>query len=117
MPSGRLELGSDARLASPEAGELPDAGAARIDIGGDIDVDQIGLVGGDPLADGFAEIAGAIDPHALDAAGSRHRGKIRIVTRAGDRIVEVGGEFAAAEITALQPTDRGIGVIVPDHTD
>ena len=104
-------------LALPEPGQFPDAGARGIDIGGDIDVDQIGLVGGDALADGLADIAGAVDAHAFDAAGARHRGKIRIVALAGDRIMEVGREFAAAEIAALQPADRGIGVVVPDHPD
>src|SRR5882724_2425138 len=115
MPSGRIESGSNARLALPESRKLPNAGAAGIDIGGDIDIDQIGLVGGDALANGFAEIAGAIDPHAFDAAGARHGGEVRIVTRAGGRIMEVGGEFAAAEVTALQPADRGVSVVVPDH--
>ena len=67
------------RLALPEAGQFPDAGAGRIDVGGDIDVDQIGLVGGDALADRLGEIAGAVDAHAFDAAGARHRGEIRIV--------------------------------------
>src|SRR5258707_14844602 len=76
--SGGLIAGADAGLALAEPGQFPDTGAHRIDVGGDIDVDQIGLVGGDALADGFAEIAGAIDAHALDAAGARHRGKIRI---------------------------------------
>src|ERR1700693_4815939 len=113
--SGRLKLRSNSRLASPQPWKLPDAGAGGIDVGGDIDVDQIGLVGGDALADGFAEIAGAIDAHTFDTAGTRHRGEIRIVTLAADRIVEVGGEFAAAEITALQAADRSIGVVVPDH--
>src|SRR5437899_5337412 len=105
MRSGRLIAGADACLALPEAWELPDAGAGGIDIGGDVDVDQIGLVGGDALADGLAEIAGAIDAHAFDAAGTRHRGEIRIVTLAADGIVEVGGELAAAEIAALQAAD------------
>src|SRR5882762_285599 len=117
MPSGRIESGSNARLALPESRKLPNAGAAGIDIGGDIDIDQIGLVGGDALANGFAEIAGAIDPHAFDAAGARHGGEVRIVTRAGGRIMEVGGEFAAPEVTALQPADRGVSVVVPDHPD
>ena len=104
-------------LALPKPGQFPNAGADRIDVGGDIDVDQIGLVGGDALADGLAEIAGAIDAHAFDAAGARHRGEIRIVALAGRGIVEVGRQFAAAEIAALQPADRGVGVIVPDHPD
>ena len=66
-------------LLWPKPGKLPNAGAAGIDIGGDIDVDQIGLVGGDALANGLAEIAGAIDAHAFDAAGARHGGEVRIV--------------------------------------
>ena len=104
-------------LLWPSPGNSQTPGADRIDVGGDIDVDQIGLVGGDALADGLAEIAGAIDAHALDAAGARHRGEIRIVALAGLRIVEIGREFAPAEIAALQTADRGIGVIVPDHPD
>ena len=48
---------ADTGLALSEPGQFPDAGADRIDIGGDIDVDQKGLVGGDALADRFAEIA------------------------------------------------------------
>src|ERR1700686_5869124 len=101
--SGRLKLRSNSRLASPQPWKLPDAGAGGIDVGGDIDVNQIGLVGGDALADGFAEIAGAIDPHAFDAARARHRGKIRIVTPARRRIMEVGVEFAAPGEALLPP--------------
>jgi hypothetical protein len=37
--SGRFVSHPDARLALPEAGKLPNAGARGIDIGGDIDVD------------------------------------------------------------------------------
>src|SRR4029079_11073563 len=70
-----------------------------------------------PLAGGLAGSAGASGADAFDAAGSRHGGEIRIVTLACRRIVEVGREFAATEVTALQPADRGIGVIVPDHPD
>src|SRR4030088_1997377 len=117
LPSRRLVSHPDARLALSKSGKLPNAGAAGIDIGGDIDVDQIGLVGRDAFENGFAEIAGAIDPHAFHAAGARHRGEVRIVARASGWIVEVGGEFAAAEVAALQAADRGIGVVVPDHPD
>src|ERR1700716_4680857 len=115
IQSGRLIAGADAGLALPEPGQFPDAGAHRIDVGGDIDVDQIGLVGGDALAEGITDVALAIDADAFDAAGARHRGKIRIVTLARRRIMEVGCEFVSAEIAALQPADRGLGVIVPSH--
>ena len=37
----------------PQARKLPDAGAGRIDIGGDINVDEIGAVGGYAGADGL----------------------------------------------------------------
>src|SRR5206468_587041 len=90
--SGRLIAGADAGLALPEPGQFPDAGAHRVDVGGDIDVDQIGLVGGNPLADRLADIAGTVDADALDAAGARHRGEVRIVALARRRIVEVGRE-------------------------
>src|SRR6266702_1883977 len=113
----RLKSGSNARLALPRPRQLPDPGARGVDVGGAIDVDQIGFVGGDALANGFAEVAGAVDAHALDAAGTRHGGEVRIVALTGDRIVEVGGEFTAPEIAALQAADRGIGVVVPDHPD
>src|SRR5467141_3130768 len=93
LPSRRLVSHSDAGLALSKSGKLPNAGAAGIDIGG------------------------AIDPHAFHAAGARHRGEVRIVARASGWIVEVGGEFAAAEVAALQAADRGIGVVVPDHPD
>src|SRR5665213_1164482 len=115
--SGRLVAHADPGLALSEPRQFPDAGAAWIDVGSDIDVDQIGLVGGDALAKGLAEIAGPIDPHALYAAGARHRGEVRTVTRAGVGVVEIGRQFAAAEIAALQAADRGVGVIVPDHPD
>ena len=75
MRSGGLIARADAGLALAEPGQIPNTGADRIDVGGDIDVDQIGLVGGDALADRLAEIAGTIDAHALDAAGARHRGE------------------------------------------
>src|ERR1044072_8694849 len=86
--SGGLIAGADAGLALAEPRQFPDTRADRIDIGGDIDVDQIGLVGGDTLADRFGEIAGTIDAHALDAAGARHRSKIRVIALAGVGIVE-----------------------------
>src|SRR5207237_3042294 len=56
--SGGLKARADAGLALAEPGQFPHPRAGRIDIGGDIDIDQIGLVRGDALADGFAEIAG-----------------------------------------------------------
>ena len=48
--SGRLIARANARLALPEAGKLPDAGAGGIDIRGDVDVDQIGLLGSNAFA-------------------------------------------------------------------
>src|SRR6202045_1611978 len=50
--SSRFELLPDSRLASPEPRKLPDPGAGGVDIGSDIDVDQIGLFGPDALAAG-----------------------------------------------------------------
>src|ERR1700730_12196768 len=97
--SSRLVTDTNARLALPKPRQFPNSGAAGIDVGGNIDVDQIGLVGGDTLADGLAKITGAIDADTLDAAGARHGGEIRIVTFAGIGIVEVGRQFATAEIT------------------
>ena len=60
---------TDRRLADAETRQFPHAGAGRIDVGGDVDIDQIGLVGGDALADGFGQVGGTIDAHALDAGG------------------------------------------------
>src|SRR5580704_8065672 len=114
MVSGWLIARADADLALAEAGQLPHPGAGRVDVGGDIDVDQIRLVGRDRLLDGVANIACTIDAHALDAAGARHGGKIRIVALARFGVVEVGRKLAAAEIAALQAPDRGVSVIVPD---
>src|SRR5260221_9274397 len=54
--SGGLVAGADARLALSKPGQFPNAGADRIHIGSDIDLDQIGRVGGDALADGLPEI-------------------------------------------------------------
>src|SRR3984957_13510432 len=114
MPgSRRLKANADARFALPKPRKFPDPGAGGIDIGGDIDIDQVGFVGGDTLADSFADIAGAIDANALHAAGARHRGEIRIVPLAAGRMVKVGGQLPAAEVAALQAADRGISVIVP----
>src|SRR3954451_5416230 len=84
-----------------KARQFPHAGAGRIDVGRDIDVDQIGLVGIDPLAHGRGEIGGAIHANSLDAGGARHRGEVRIVTLAGFRVVEVGRELTSAEIAVL----------------
>src|SRR6185312_10014078 len=106
----RLIARADAGLALAEPGQLPDAGTGRVDVGGNVDVDEIGLAGGNALVDRLANIAGAIDAHALDAAGTRHRREIRIVALAGPGIVEIGRKLAAAEIAALQSADRGIGV-------
>src|SRR5205085_11132497 len=117
LRSGRLIAGADAGLALAEPGKLPDAGTSGVDIGGDIDVDQIGLVGTDAVSDRLADIAGTIDPHAFDAAGTRHGGEIRIVALARIGIMEVGRQLPAAEIAALQSPDRGIGVVIPDHPD
>src|ERR1700761_4407109 len=113
----RLEARADAGLALAEPRQFPDAGANRIDVGGDVDIDQIGLVRRDALPDRFTDITGTVDAHALDAAGARHRGEVRIVALAGHGIVEIGRKLAAAKIAALQPADRGIGVVVPDHPD
>src|ERR1700751_2273232 len=87
--SRRLKLHADARLAAAEARQLPDAGAGGIDVGCDVDIDQIGLVGRDALADRLANIAGAIDAHTLDAAGGPHCRELRIEGMARPRIVEV----------------------------
>src|SRR5215472_972496 len=113
--SSRLVLNADARLATAKPRQLPDPGTGRIHVGGDIDVDQIRLIGVDRFANRVANVAGAIDPHAFDAAGPRHRSKIRIVALTRQRIVEVGRKLAPLKVTALQPADRGIGIVVPDH--
>src|SRR5262249_2106633 len=80
--SRRLVARAAAGLALAEPRQFPDTRADRIDVGGDIDVDQVRLVSRDALADRFRNVAGAIDPHALDAAGARHRSEIRIVALA-----------------------------------
>ena len=67
----RLIPPADGDLADAEAGQFPDAGAAGVLVGVDVDVDHIGLVGGDGVADGVADVAGAVDPHALDASRAR----------------------------------------------
>src|SRR6267142_2546424 len=51
VKSGVLIARADAGLALAEPGQFPNARARRIDVGGDIDIDQIGLVGRDALAD------------------------------------------------------------------
>src|SRR5215472_10594565 len=81
--SGRLIARANAGLALAKAGKLPHAGTGGIDVGADIDVDKIGLVGRDRFADRLAKVARAIDADALDAAGARHRREIRIVALAG----------------------------------
>src|SRR5262249_15577245 len=106
--SCRLIACADAGLALAKARQLPYACTSRIDVGGDVDVDQIRLVGGDGLANGIPDIACSINPHPLDAAGARHRREIRIVALAGPGIVEVSRQFSPAEITALQAADRRV---------
>src|SRR6516164_1312366 len=113
--SSRLITAADTYLALAKARQLPHASAGRIDIGADIDIDQIGPVCGNGAANGVADIAGTIDPHSLDAARARHRGKIRIIAAAGLWIVEVGSELAAAEIAAWKAADRCIGIVVPNE--
>src|SRR5690348_6054670 len=39
--SARLIAHADARFALAKSGQFPDAGAGRIDVGGDVDIDQI----------------------------------------------------------------------------
>src|SRR5258707_8115463 len=104
-------------LALAEARKLPHAGAARIAIGADLRVDQIGPSGRDAGPHGVAEIDRAIDAYALDAGRSRHGGEMRSVGRPGVGMPEVGRELAAVEIAALQAADRRIGVVVPHHPD
>src|SRR6266581_3784225 len=77
--SPRLIPRADRRPALAEAGEFPHASAGRIDIGRDIDVDEIRPVGLDALAHRFREIGGAIDAHTFDAGRARHSGEVRIV--------------------------------------
>src|SRR5882757_2416317 len=55
--STRLEARANAGLALAEARQFPHAGADWIDVGRDINVDQIGLVGGDALADRLTKVA------------------------------------------------------------
>src|ERR1700759_4376830 len=98
----RLEARADAGLALAESRQFPDTGADRIDVGGDVDIDQIGLVGRNALADSLADVAGAGHAHAFDTTGARHRREIRIVALSRDGIMEVGRKLAAAEIAALQ---------------
>src|SRR5215831_21124890 len=116
-PSSRLVARADANFTLAEPRQLPDGSAGWIDIGGDVDIDQVRLVGGDRLPDGVADIAGPIDADAFDAAGAGHRREVRAVALAGVRILEVGRKLAPAEIAALQPADRGVGVIIPDYPD
>src|SRR5438105_5952016 len=76
---------ADRDLADAKAGQLPDASAARVLVGVDVDVDQVRLVGGDRHAHRVADVAGAVDPHTFDAGRARHRGEIRLVGLAGLR--------------------------------
>src|SRR6516165_2820206 len=97
----RLVPDADGRLTLAEAGEFPDAGARGIDVGGDVDVDQIRPIRFNAPAYRLGEVRGAIDADAFDARGARHGGKVGIVTVAGLRMVEVGGQLAASEIAPL----------------
>src|SRR5580692_6290920 len=94
----RLKARADAGLALAEPRQFPDAGPDRIDVGGDVNVDQIRLVGRNSLADSLTNIAGAVNTYAFDAAGAGHRREIRAVALTGDGIVEVGRQLPAAEI-------------------
>ena len=109
QPSGRLVTGADRRFALSEAGEFPNARSGRVDVGRDVDVDQIRLVRCDAAPHSLGQVRGPIDADAFDARGARHGGNVRVVTLAGFRVVEVRGQLAAAEVAALQSANRRIG--------
>src|ERR1700693_5563465 len=113
-PSRRI-ASAEGGLALAQSGQLPDAGTSRVLVGADVGVDQERPMGSDRGLDRFAQIGGAIDPHALDAGGTRHGGEIGVVALAGFWIVEISRQVAPAQIATLQSADRSIGIIVPDH--
>src|SRR5262245_49041710 len=106
---------ADGYLADAKAGQFPHPGPAWVLVGVDVDVDQVWLVLRDGVADGVADVAGAVDADAFYAGRACHGGKVRVVGLAGRRLLEVGGKLAAIQIAALQAADRRVGVIVPDH--
>src|SRR5262245_52051089 len=108
-PPSRLVASTEGRLALAQSGKLPHARAARILVGADIGVDQIGPACRERSSQRVGKIGGAVDVHARDAGRARHRGEVRIVGCAGVGVAEVGRKLATAEIAALQSADRGIG--------
>src|SRR5215470_4930910 len=64
--STRLIAPADGGLALAETWKLPHAGAARIAIGADVRIDQIGPPRRDAGAHGIAEVGGTVDAYALD---------------------------------------------------
>src|SRR5215831_17270893 len=116
-PSRRLISRADGRLALAETRQFPHTGTGGIDIGGDVDVDQIWPVCVNAPAYRLCEISGPINAYTLDSGGPGHGGKVGIVPLASFRIVEIGREFATAEISALQPPDRCVSVVIPHDPD
>ena len=104
QPSAWLVARTDRRFALSEAGQFPNARSRRIDVGGDVDVDQIRLVRGNAAPHSLGQVRGPIDADAFDARGARHGGKVGIVTLAGFRMVEVRGQLAAAECMKKAPS-------------
>src|SRR4029450_3445332 len=81
-PESRLKGAAEGRLALAESGQLPHARAAGVFVGADMGIDEIGPARGERGSQRVGEIGRAVDVHALDAGGTRHRGKVRIVRRA-----------------------------------
>src|SRR3979409_2067638 len=89
-------------LAAAGAGQIPHAGAARVLVGGNFRIAQIGPAGRGAGAHRGAEIGGAIDGHALDAGRARHGGEVGIIGLAGRRMLEVGRELAPPPLAPPQ---------------
>src|SRR5262249_23831255 len=87
-PSRRVPPADD-RRADAVAGQLPDAGAARVLVGADDGVDQVRLAAGERGADRLGKISRSINRDSVDAGRAGHGGEIRIVGCAGLRLLKV----------------------------
>src|SRR5215468_3780484 len=117
QPPSRLIASAEGRLTLAQAGKLPHARATWILVGADIGIDEIRPARSECGAQRLGKIGRAVDVDARDAGRARHRGKVRVVGCARVGMAEIGRKLAAAEIAALQSTDRGIGEVVPYHPD